>query len=161
MARAVSTKIRFMRIIGIDPGVTSGVVWGIAVGGHFECSGFCELRVLNVKSDLDRLGRFVRKWDSELLIIENFILYPGRQHVGGQAKDGLSPVAATYMLLGWLQRDGLGHIPVVKQMKIQADAITNDMLRKGGLWFKGKQHARDAARHAELWARKNTRVGGR
>lgn len=142
------------RILGIDPGVTSGVVWGFANGGHFKCSGFAEIKVLDSAVRLDQLGRFVRKWDPKLLIVENFILYPGGRHVGGQANDGLSPVAVTYLLLGWLSRDGT-HILVKKQMKREADTITNERLKALGLWFVGKQHARDAARHAELWCRKN------
>lgn len=80
------------------------------------------------------------------VVIEDFVL-----RIGTQSRDLLSPVRITSAL--WYALYMHGDLKPVVNLKQVSDAkgiVNDDTLKRFGLWFEGKQHARDAARHLVL-----------
>lgn len=163
-----------MRVLSIDPGVTTGwVLWNGEVpvlGSHFVREGVIGWGQIGPKRGFseefecaETLVDLVFSEDGsvcDVVLIEDFILQGGSLRAGGVNKnrDGLSPVRITAVLLGLLrERCGWGvgctEGEVVFQMPAQKDTITNQRLKLFDMWFVGKQHARDAGRHLLVYLR--------
>jgi hypothetical protein len=87
------------------------------------------------------------------LVLEDFILLPGT-HAGG--KDGVSSVRITWGIVGYQmgvsnefsRRHRHYHItPITWQSPSQKGRVTDDYLRKNGIWVPGRDHENDAWRH--------------
>jgi len=147
-----------MLVVGVDPGVTTGVAFGVLKNGHFaldkgfECAGSLE-GILTLSREIK--GFFGS--NRGVVVVEDFRLRGGP--VGTTKIEGLAPVAVGAMLkmsLFMLKFDVAGG--VMMQTASQAKTtVTNERLRALGLWVVGSEHIRDAVRHAELWCRKNQR----
>lgn len=159
-------------IVGIDPGETTGLC-GIKLGVGRTLrdrvqSGMVfdgELPVKRsiwgtllldeaafVRSLAGRLASLCEAWQADVLVvaIEDFILQERTME-----RSLLSPVRLTSGLLALLNADDMSNYFIVTNSANDAKHIvTDDVLRNHGLYFSGKQHARDAARQALLHLRK-------
>jgi hypothetical protein len=160
-------------IVGIDPGETTGLC-GIRLGGGRNLrervlSGMVfegELPVARsiwgtllldeaafVRSLAGRLGSLCEAWHADVLTlaIEDFILQERTQ-----ARSLLSPVRLTSGLLALLNDDDeYNYFIVTNSANDAKHIVTDDVLKSHDLYFVGKPHARDAARHALLHLRKS------
>lgn len=151
--------MKILKIVALDPGKTTGWVYGRCIDGRFELSNGEALfrighgQIGQKEEELGTLCRSVMESGVRVIVYEDFVLYAGRSHTGGTARSGVSPVDVMAFIRGWLFAEGWeGRF--VGQMAAQAKSMcTNDRLKKAGLWFPGEPHARDAARHAWLHAR--------
>jgi hypothetical protein len=139
-------------VAGVDPGGTTGWVVGDAWEGQFYCTQHGQFPYQ--EGACAELAAFFVASGVAAVVIEDFVLYAGRSHTGATGSTGLSPVVVTSELRVELRHAGFeGSIAV--QMAAQAKGIvTDDRLRRWRLWFPGEPHARDAARHAALYARR-------
>ncbi len=87
-----------------------------------------------------------------VIVIEDFALYPGKVHTGGTSSSGLSPVFVTGFVMGMLSSAGYAGKYEFQMASAAKNAVTDERLRALGGWIVGKQHARDAFRHAELFS---------
>lgn len=87
------------------------------------------------------------------LVLEDFILLPG-PHAGG--KDGVASVRITWGIVGYQmgvanefsRRHRNYHItPITWQTPSQQGRITDEWLRKNGVWVKGRDHENTAVKH--------------
>jgi hypothetical protein len=149
-----------MRVMGVDPGGTTGVVvWDTDLSECVLCEELrsggehsAELRVALLVS------RYVVDYDVDLVIIEDFIL---RGVAGSTKRESLSPARLGFgiaCLLSLLAADERAGLEVV--LRLAGDAIsimTNDRLKRLGMYVKypgGGTHVRDAMRHVALELRK-------
>jgi hypothetical protein len=158
-----------MRVLAVDPGSTTGyVLWE---GDEGYVGG------LDVHLGVLRRGEFkggwkagasgvftaCRAWNADVLVLEDFIL-EGGDH--SSEREGLDSCRINAVVEFNLNRDGpdlddggvvgrLGVvIPIVYQTASQAKGIiTDERLRKWGLWHRGSAHVRDAHRHLCLYLR--------
>lgn len=80
-------------------------------------------------------------------VYEDFILRAGKEH--SSARSGLSPVRITALVQGLLYN---GRPNYVAQSPADAKGRwTNERLRRAEMWTVGKEHGRDATRHAALY----------
>lgn len=87
----------------------------------------------------------------ELVVIEDFLL---RGRFSTTDREGLSPVHVTSRFMGRYEYVCPGAEFDVTQLAGQVKpVITNDRLRRAGLWVKG-EHARDAVRHGVMYLRR-------
>lgn len=100
----------------------------------------------------------VEIFNPHVIVVEDFVLYPGRQHSSN--KDGISPATVWNAVEMKLMLDedfpaaGIAPI-VVRQMASEAKGIIIDRrLRDWGLWLPGMKHSRDAMRHLLVYLRK-------
>lgn len=89
-------------------------------------------------------------YDHHFFIYEDFML---RGQVGSLDRRGILPLAINNWCMGFLADYKTNW---VAQTPEQAKSRwNNDRLKRSGLWTRGKQHGRDATRHAALWVAKN------
>jgi len=142
------------RVLAIDPGVTTGWVFGWSVrelvsGQIGPRRGW--RREYGAAADLVGL---VREHHAEVVVLEDFIL---RLPAGSSGRDGLAPVRVTAMFLAMLGRDWFDDGSVVFQSASDAKGVITDArLKNEGLWIRGQEHARDAMRHWLLYQRKQS-----
>lgn len=194
-----------MKIIGIDPGTTTGIALCSVVGqrgtaGRFVVEATAEItgmaavdeiygdgassdpkawRWLEYYNALECLG-WVDAHQPDLLVIEDFILQPGKGGVNGGgtyrggARAGLSPArigAALGALLevGGYSGSGGGSggggsgatMQVVWQGSSMISRLNKARMDRLGLWVRGSEHKRDAVRHAYVgWQRFGDSGGG-
>ena len=96
----------------------------------------------------------------DLVVIEDFVLQPGKQgEYRGGSRAGLSPARIGAMVHGFIMLDGEadGEDPdagvnlspgVLWQGPAMIKTMTSARIRAAGLWVVGSQHIRDAACHA-------------
>lgn len=87
--------------------------------------------------------------DDVELVIEDFILMPG-PHAGG--KDGISPVRVAWAIAGIQQGIAISnrhhHIsPIIWQPPSKQGQVSDERLKKLGLWVPGRDHERSAMKH--------------
>lgn len=154
----MSSDNKTQNVVAIDPGGTSGFVWGFRDNWHFQIVGFAEVSfgLSLMFSEVERCLAWAEEVGGPCAwVLEDFVLYAAtaQQLTGARPSTGLAPVYQLGVIETVLAYNGVPRDAVFHQMKAQANLITNERLKKLGLWIVGKQHARDAARHAELWCR--------
>lgn len=131
-----------MIIISLDPGQTTGYVikydsddFPITYG---QCQPDAIWDLLNARYHADI--QFV-------LIYERFDYRRHKMHAD------LTPVEVIGVIKEWVRQNWLyGNIEVYTQFPAQAKNFwTDDRLKEFGMYYKGQQHARDAARHYLYW----------
>jgi hypothetical protein len=87
----------------------------------------------------------------ELVVMESFFLFPDQGHSPDPA--GIAPVRiiSRFEMINWLT---LPTYPITFQTPSEKSVITDERLRRWGLWKPGKPHANDAMRHLCVFARK-------
>jgi len=161
-----------MRIMGIDPGGTTGVaiierfVWGRGVDG-------CGVVLLEqIEGGFEgqnaqgwhrkeqevgvRVAELVQEYQPEVVVIEDFILGWGSGKTGTAKRGGLAAVRVTSVVATWLytvlpeDTDWAGCRVVFSSPSVKrGTGIGWDAkLRDAGLWVKGQRHAMDALIHA-------------
>lgn len=146
-------EVCVVRVMAVDPGVTSGWVVGHVANG--AVGGVVDLGqvvgpgwhggwgcVASAK-DLVAIGL---GYGCKMWVIEDFVL-----HGGGHSSEraGLEPVRVTSAMLVMLEDRGVVCLSAVSGKSV----ITDDRLKRWGLWEPGKPHAMDAMRHLVLYAR--------
>jgi hypothetical protein len=144
---------RWLRIMAVDPGGTTGVAGGsFRVGKNSmakdvmqEADGDGRIWTAEVEgSPREQAAELNQLWQSlsrtgptPLLVIEDFVLR-------SQNAD-LTPVAVTAAL------EALVGFDIERQMPSAAKSfLTNDRMHDWGLWVVGSAHERDAIRHVAL-----------
>ncbi len=123
-----------MRIAAIDPGKTTGfALWDERPGTLNEYG-----EVGKTPELLAILGRF----KPDVLVVEAYRLYPWR------AKEQLWGDMPSPQVIGALKAWAeLNKVRYVEQSASIKRIMSDDVLKRAGYWFRGKEHARDAARH--------------
>lgn len=137
-----------MNIIAIDPGKATG----IALLDYSEISAPTLIahgthapdRVIDA---LDHLAQYLDFYGG-VIVIERFVLREGMYGVD------TSPIGVIDRIKEWAKNKP--HT-LVWQLPGEKELVTNDRLRRLGLWLKGKEqrHIMDAVRHAVLYLVKN------
>ena len=137
-------------VLALDPGGTTG--WFI-IGIHpAAVSGDPELKILeNVEfwsagqftgpeqSQCDEIIELIEAWPSARLVSELFTL---RSRITSPEIFALERMNA---IVSWAIRP---RYMVFQQPSLAMSTMTDDRLKEAGFWVSGKEHARDAARHA-------------
>ena len=138
-----------MVIIGIDPGVTTGIAGFNTDTGRFQF-GY-EFTDMDTKNGQERLEKFFNHLPADAVFVcEDFRLYPRKAQQLSWSH--LVPAQVIGMV-----RVLVGEAPLYFQpaSAIKKHPMTQDvMLGQLGAGEFGR-HAKDAARHAVLWACKN------
>lgn len=170
MAKAsVSLRGERVGLFSMDPGTTTGITWSnpLLEGTTKEIFERDPITVDQVDCTDEKEGAKViaetfrdcySTWNMEMsipvtnifFVYEDFVLYPGKTH--SSERTGLSPVRITSLVEGMLIQD---QVTWVAQMaSLAKSTVTNDRLKKWGLWTRSMEHGRDATRHAALWVRR-------
>ena len=141
-----------MVIIGIDPGVTTGIAGFNTDTGRFQF-GY-EFTNMDTKNGQERLEKFFDHLPVDVVFVcEDFRLYPRKAQQ--LSWDQLVPAQVIGMV-----RVLVGEDPLYFQSAsaIKKHPMTQDVtLGQLGAGEFGR-HAKDAARHAVLWAYKNDKI---
>jgi len=86
------------------------------------------------------------------LVLEDFIL---RERTNGRSL--LSPVRLNSKFEDYVRREA-PDIQLHLQSPSDKSVITDERLKRWGLYMRGQQHARDAERHLVLWLRKHSAI---
>lgn len=144
-------------VLALDPGGTSG--WCI-IGVHPDsiASGDPDIKILdNVEfwsagqfdgpehDQCDMVVELVRAWPSARLVSEQFTL---RSKVTSAEVFSLERMNA---IIGWAVRP---RYLVMQQPSLAMTTVTDDRQKAMGLWIPGKEHARDATKHAITFLRR-------
>lgn len=167
---ASSVRTRVKVLVG-DPGTTTGWVASVLertdepshemvkrcapVGGHIGGG-------TSMKDELANAWDFLSlgwKMDVDVVVLESFILFPDRQHTPDPS--AVTPVRIISMVEAYndVIRRGMmdsmdDALPIIYQTPSQKSVITDERLRRWGLWTPGKTHKNDAMRHLLVFARK-------
>lgn len=164
-------------IFCMDPGWTTGLMWATVTlkgttkevfsrdkpeYGQIDCCnprvdreeteqyGAMEVAALFAELQADWVLDGI-PYTRQFFIYESFDLRPGG--IGGTDRAGLAPVRVTSLIRGMLIASK--HVWVANSASTAKSTMTNDRLRRAGLWAKAKPHARDAARQGAVWVRQN------
>lgn len=150
---------------GVRAAVRGGSVWGEEVSGTVlgQAVALQEIARLFYAESL-RMGWRVsgEGWRGLHVAVERFDLRPGAVLSGAGALDAVRVAEAWRGLrLGQaMMWEGLGMgrgvVPAVEWQQASAakGVVTDERLRRLGLWVKGEQHTRDAMRHLVLCAQR-------
>ncbi len=164
-------------LIGVDPGVTTGIAWGrynpalrdktglwnalgkgrgtgcveVTVPDDIVAGGLAVLVIVwDVIADFSLRGVGV---DEVFVFIEDFQADPAKVR-GGTVRDKLAPVGVGMMLAGSLASRGFGNQWVWQMPSLAKHKANDDRLKRWGEltqgragWVRGKVHTRDAWRH--------------
>jgi hypothetical protein len=150
-------------LIGVDPGGTTGIVvlrvpwdWVFAPAEHENPYAAIEIvEYIQVPEDeavaaVERLYLLIRLTypGAFPLVLEDFVL-----RVNTASRDLLSPVRVNAAIEERMKP--LTLVRVYKQMPSEAKGtVTNDRLRRWGMYRRGKPHSRDALRHGVHFLRR-------
>ena len=142
-----------MKIIGIDPGETTGVcVWRYPQEQHsvvpLRMDSF-DLQTLELPlwKGLDKL---LVDQQPDIVVYENFRLF---SHKANQKKWSEFPTVQTIGVIKYLC--DLHNIKLVKQSPKDKALYSDKRLKELNLYDKRSPHERDAIRHALFWATKS------
>lgn len=161
-----------MKIIGIDPGTTTGIAlceanvskgtFGINEAAEITGVDGLEERYGEGAAADDKAWRWLEYYNAlecygwidsfrpDLVVIEDFILQPGKQgEYRGGARAGLSParigaVLGTFIEVAY-EHEGLTLMWQGSSLISRMNKVRMDRL---GLWVPASEHKRDAVRHA-------------
>jgi hypothetical protein len=133
-----------MRILAIDPGVTTGYCYAEIEDRHLIYKPF------QVVDDIDDMWRRLENFRPRIIIIEDFEFRRGKRAAGGL---NLFPIqmigcARLYSLMSSHQCG----LVVQKASTGRGGYYTDATLKKLGLYIRGQPHAMDASRHLLEWA---------
>lgn len=169
--------------VALDPGKTTGVAWlrvraavlrdmgwlsvlkaRLGLGGATWEAGTGEIdcedlvggvgRLTDAIAGVARVG-IARAPVRVVVVVEDFSLYAGRQHVGKDALWSPRVAAGLQCLIGRVTG-----LLWVWQMPSERTVITDERLKRWGVYVPG-DHARDALRHMIVWLRKQDWDGWR
>lgn len=127
-----------MKLLALDPGGTTGVAW-------FTLTDERPLELLEAGQWHGGLEGFIAAWSNiqapDLVVAESFVLD------GRTQKPDVTPLR----IEGALRV--LAPCQVVLQRNVYKSHAPDELLKRAGLWQKGKPHANDAIRHAIAWAK--------
>ena len=91
------------------------------------------------------------------VVIEDFILLPASVKGGmNSGREGLSSVRVGALVYAFV-RDYWPDSEIYWQYPSVMKVIDSDRLKRAGMWVKGSEHARDAAKHLLIHLRKEVR----
>lgn len=159
-------------IMWVDPGTTSGVARGtfVPVGGggieeHFAFGLWETWEVTGTPGEQawEIMGEF-RDWRDDLALryayapsrimlgMESFQLRLNKARGAGSSEHMLDPIRVIHACEALSYCDGGERkwTEIELQTPSQKSTITNERLRRWGLWTKGSEHRRDATRHLAI-----------
>lgn len=167
-------------VFALDPGRTSGVMEFIGVLGSnvretFDLDEGEHLEIYQVDCQDEMVeAQFAEKKGAEELVeryiafeykatveygvekanivlaCEDFVLRSGKDH--NSDRSGLAPVRVTNLMMGIMHARTINW--AFQSPSDAMSAFPNQRLKDFGLWARGKEHGRDAARHGALWVRR-------
>lgn len=170
-----------MKVIGIDPGKTTGIALCCGSAADFVIMQTAEINGVQALEEKygeaaaadDAAWRWLEyynalecyawiddalsslKGDETLLVvIEDFILQPGKSgEYRGGARAGLSP-ARVGACIGMMLEVGGDQCSIMWQNSSMISRMGKLRMERLGLWVRGSEHKRDAVRHAYVgWQR--------
>ena len=167
-----------MRVMAIDPGITTG--WAVGDAPFFNDGnwvfGAGEVAALEVgrrigvgpketaesvnrgmlyaseRLAVDVLAGMVEDYAPDVLVVEDFVVYEHKATSVSTQAGALAPVRIGAMLAYVAAECGC---EIEYQMaSMGKTTVTNERLKRWGLWQVGKPHARDAIRHLVTYLRR-------
>ena len=145
-------------IFALDPGTTSGIdigFWRVncpVIEAMCAYEGICDDLAGPIEYQARKLSELYQEFlevnspVDHYLVIEKYVQRPTPHFV---ADESLDPIKVAYMTLGYLSAVFGRDMTVFWQMPSEAMThATNARLRDWGAWVRGKEHGRDARRHA-------------
>lgn len=147
--------------VTIDPGSTSGISLvrtGFGDSPHERILNG-ELEVDEISTENGEVSELVSRvveffeweledWKDGVVVVEDFIL-----RTADKRRKTMDPIRVTHALEGVLRDRGWRGELVLQQPSAAKSVVTDDRLRRWGLWIVGKPHGRDAVRHAVIYLR--------
>lgn len=137
-----------MRVVAVDPGTRSGISWCMIRGKRWTrdevvhswgagTGGTCEVTGPTEPHRAFAIIEKVSELKADVLVIEDFVLYPGVSH--GVQRSGTEPMRLIAMLdFAWFMArmdDEEAWLPeVVKQMASERVGVTVEELKRLGLY---------------------------
>lgn len=167
-----------MKVLAFDPGGTTGwaladvdvSAWGEMLG-DVQLSLLCgQIKVPSESENAWRMMELVGEHGPDVVVLEDFVVMPNGLH--NPKRDWTSPMRLLAVIDFWWWMAQWGPVDVmdgremrarmplkVKQMPGEKDIITDELLKKWGLWRTQKRqgggpHAMDALRHLIVFMRK-------
>lgn len=132
---------RPLRILSLDPGGTTGTALATLSGsGAVGDWSHCEIGPEEHHADL---REFISAHSPDVLVYERFDYRPGLQRADLISREYIGIIKLLAGDVGaelWAQSAGDGK-----------GFVTDDKLKKSGLWVEGSAHCRDAYRHLVFW----------
>jgi len=153
-------------ILAIDPGETIG--WALAPSSAITSWDASKIERGEIDAKTPRNGWtgrtagvlavlvMMKERNVETLIVEGWNPRPGAT----MTAKSVEPIYILSALAFALEQKWWGGEYIV-QMPSEKGVMTNDRLKKAGLWTVGKDHARDATRHLVVYVRKRRGKLGR
>lgn len=150
-----------MRVLALDPGVTTGLVLAEVLTGEsmysptFQYDTIENERVMNprlhvIEAEQPRFDtrdmlKYLHEQAPDEIVCESFEFRQGKAITGADlTSKEIIGVVKTYAML----KDVPLHFQTAAVGK---GHFTDEKLRENDMWFVGKHHARDAARHLLYW----------
>jgi len=130
-----------VRVLAFDPGVTTG--WAFFDGPELVVCG---------EAKWDEVANVIETNEADVIVYESWRLYPWKKNQA--VWDEFPAVQVIGIIKEFARRLG---IPIVEQAASVKQVMTDNHLRKCGLWVKGSTHMRDAIRHAAFYYVTTTR----
>jgi hypothetical protein len=131
-----------LRIVSIDPGVTTGYTFGLLVPNER-----LDVYPHQLTHDVDDFWRHIKAFEPQHIVIERFEFRQGKQHAGiNLFPRELIGVARLYSLVA--------PPPVAIDLQTAAQGksyFSDKTLKANGLYARGVPHAMDSLRHMMQW----------
>lgn len=127
-----------LTLLALDPGKTTG--WSIWKYDH-ETPATCTMYG-QVEGGVEGYYEMFYKFAADIIVAESFVLD------GRTPNPDITPLRIEGVLYAQSRQFG---IPVEMQRNNFKKHVSDELLKKHALWWKGKPHASDSARHALAW----------
>lgn len=160
-----------MRILGIDPGGTTGVAVydsnerTLLHHDQYESGGAQDDPGMAWHRKEQEVGKALAtlawEWRPGVIVTEDFVLGHGTGKGDTAKRSGLSAVRVTSVLMTWLleilpEDEDWFEPQVMLSNASNKNVVKDSGLKLMGLWVPGKRHAMDALLHA-VWAERSLR----
>lgn len=144
-----------MLIAGVDPGEKTGMVL-LELSDKLSCRAVVE--ALSIEDVL----RYLDYWQPNVLVVEEFRLYPWMARSLGW--NPMQPSQVIGAIKAWVAKCGYEIEYIEQPASVRKPAQTHTRKMEKSPMFRGKPHARDALRHAvwytlHRWPRKVLEAG--
>jgi hypothetical protein len=129
-----------MRVVALDPGVTTGIA-----EGAINNEGHLDFQADQAQISLKFLWEYLHRVKPDHIVYETFEFRQGKQR-GNLELFSRNVIGVIQLYVE------LHDIHVAPQKAAQAkEFMSNERLKEEQAWLKGKEHARDAIKHLLYW----------